>query len=238
MMNTIQLGPITVEVMRKAIKNIHLSVMPPSGRVRISAPQRMKLDTIRVFAISKLGWIKQQQKRLLEQQREAPREYLDRESHYLWGKRYLLKIIEADAAPGIELRHSRMVLRVRPGSSTGKMQAVTEAWYRAQIRKAAPALIAKWEPRLGVKVERLFVQRMKTKWGGSTPKRRTIRLNLELAKKPPQCLDYVILHELAHFIVPDHRERFVDLLDRHMPNWRSVRQRLNEAPLAHAEWPY
>lgn len=238
MTTRIQLGPIAVDVVKKDIKNIHLSVLPPAGRVRIAAPQRMNLETIRVFAISKLGWIKQQQKRLREQQRESPREYLDRESHYLWGRRYLLKIIEADAAPRIELKHSRMLLRVRLGADTERMQAITEEWYRAQIRKTAPALIAKWELRLGMKVERLFVQRMKTKWGSSNPRARSIRLNTELAKKPAKCLEYILVHEMVHFLEPNHGDRFVALMNHHMPGWRQHRATLNREPLAHESWGY
>lgn len=235
MATQIKLGDISVEVVQKDIKNIHLSVYPPAGAVRISAPLRMNLDTIRVFAISKLGWIKQQQQKLREQERETPREYLDRESHYLWGKRYLLQIVK-NARARVERDHKRIVLYVPAGAPLAKKAAVLDDWYRLQLKETAKPLIAKWEKRLGVRVDRFFVQRMKTKWGGSNPQRSTIRLNLELAKKPPQCLDYVILHEVAHFLVPDHRQRFVDLLDRHMPNWRSVRQKLNEAPLAHVEW--
>src|SRR4029077_14562981 len=136
----------------KDIKNIHLSVYPPTGKVRISAPSRMTLDTIRVFAISKLGWIKQQQEKLRGQERETPREYLDRESHFVWGKRYLLRVIDCDEAPSIELKHNRMILRLRPGTPGDKKQAVVEAWYREQIRKAVPLLISKWETVIGVKV--------------------------------------------------------------------------------------
>ena len=155
MITEIELGEIVVDVVRKDIKNIHLSVYPPTGRVRISAPLRMSLETIRVFAISKLGWIKQHQTKLRAQERETPREYLDRESHYVWGKRYLLQIIEADVTPAVELRHSKMVLCVRPGASDEKKQAIVDEWYRAQIRQAAPGLIAKWEPLIGVTVGRL-----------------------------------------------------------------------------------
>jgi predicted metal-dependent hydrolase len=155
----LNLGGVAVDVVFKNIKNIHLSVYPPTGRVRISAPARMKLDTIRVFAISKLGWIKQQQRKLRGQQRETPREYLDRESHYVWGKRYLLRVIERDAAPTVELKHSRILMRVRPGTSESKRQAIVDEWYRSELKKAVPSLIAKWEPLLGVRVERFFVQR-------------------------------------------------------------------------------
>ena len=163
MSTQVQLGDIAVDVVLKDIKNVHLSVHPPTGRVRIAAPLRMKLDTIRVFAISKLGWIKAQQKKLREQERETPREYLERESHYLWGVRHLLKIEEMDAPPSIELSHRRIHLRVRPGTTEPEREVIVEDWYRAQVKQAAPALIAKWEPLMGVKVARCFVQRMETR---------------------------------------------------------------------------
>ena len=238
MVMQIELGEIAVEVVKKDIKNIHLSVHPPAGRVRISAPLRMNLETIRVFAISKLGWIKQHQKKLREQERETPREYLDRESHYVWEKRYLLEVIEADAAPGVELKHSKMLLRVRPGTSEDKKQAIVDKWYRAQIKKAVPSLIAKWEPLMGVKVERFFVQKMKTKWGSCNLDSKSIRLNTDLAKKPQECLEYIVLHEMVHLLVRDHGDRFTTLMDRNLPSWRLVRQTLNEAPLAHTNWAY
>jgi predicted metal-dependent hydrolase len=155
----LNLGGVAVDVVFKNIKNIHLSVYPPAGRVRISAPARMKLDTIRVFAISKLAWIRRQQRKLRGQQRETRREYLDRESHYVWGKRYLLRVMECDAAPTVELKHSRILLRVRPGTGEGNRQAIAGEWYRSELKKAVPSLIAKWEPLLGVKVERFFVRR-------------------------------------------------------------------------------
>ena len=238
MMTTIELGEIAVEVVKKNIKNIHLSVHPPTGRVRISAPLRMNLETIRVFAISKLGWIKQHQKKLREQERETPREYLDRESHYVWGKRYLLKIIEHNAAPEVELKHSTMLLRIRPGSDDVKMEAVLDAWYRQQLKEAVPPLIAKWKPLMGVKVERFFVQRMKTKWGSCNHKARTIRLNTELAKKPPECLEYIVVHELVHLLEPTHNARFVALMDRFMPKWQFHRQVLNRLPVRRETWSY
>jgi predicted metal-dependent hydrolase len=232
----LNLGGVAVDVVFKDIKNIHLSVYPPTGRVRVSAPARMKLDTIRVFAISKLGWIKRQQRRLRGQQREAPREYLDRESHYVWGKRYLLRVLEHDAAPTVELKHSRMLLRVRPGTGEGNKQAIVDEWYRTELKKAAPALIVKWEPLLGVKVERFFVQKMKTKWGSCNAESKSIRLNTDLTKKPAECLEYVIVHEMAHLIVRHHDERFTNLMDRHLPNWKFIRQTLNAAPLAYTNW--
>ena len=161
----IELGEMTVDVVLKDIKNIHLSVYPPNGRVRISAPLSMSLETIRVYAISRLGWIKKQQTKLHEQERETPREYLDRESHYLWGKRYLLEIIERDETPSIELKHTHILLSVRPGSDEKKKQALIDEWYRKQLREAVVTLIAKWEPRLGVKVQAILSASYENKMG-------------------------------------------------------------------------
>jgi predicted metal-dependent hydrolase len=234
----IDLGEIAVDVVFTDIKNVHLSVYPPNGRVRISAPTRMNLHTIRVFAISKLSWIKQQQRKLQEQKREAPREYLDRESHYVWGKRYLLKLSEADGAPKIELRGTRMLLRARSGTDEQKRRNLLEEWYREQIKEVVPDLIAKWEPHMGVKVARFFVQRMKTKWGSCNPDSCSIRLNTDLAKKPRECLEYIVVHEMAHLLVRKHDDRFGAVMDRCIPNWRLLRQMLNSTPLAHTDWVY
>jgi predicted metal-dependent hydrolase len=234
----IELGGITIDVVLKDIKNVHLSVHPPAGHVRISAPRRMSLDTIRVFAISKLDWIKQQQEKLREQERETPREYVERESHYVWGKRYLLTVSESDQPPAIELKHSRMLLRVRPGTDEDKRRAVVEAWYRERLKEAVPPLLARWQPLLGVQVERWFVKRMKTRWGSCNHRARTIRLNTELAKKPAECLEYIVVHELVHLLEPTHNARFVALMDRFMPRWQIHRQVLNRLPVRQETWSY
>ena len=191
----------------------------------------MSLDTIRVFAIAKLGWIKQQQAKLREQERETPREYVDRESHYVWAKRYLLTVSESDEPPSIELKHSRVLLRVRPGTDEHKRQALVEEWYRGQIKRAVLPLLAKWQPPMGVRVDRFFVQRMKTKWGSCNHKARTIRLNTELTKKPRECLEYIVVHELAHLLEPTHSARFVALMERFMPKWQFYRDQLNRLPV-------
>jgi predicted metal-dependent hydrolase len=238
MVARLNLGGVAIDVTFKDIKNVHLSVYPPRGRVRISAPRRMRLDTVRVFAISKLGWIKQQQGKLREQDREPRREYLDRESHYVWGKRYLLKVTESENPPMIELKGNRMLLQVRLGADKQKRHDLLEEWYREQIKKLMPGLIAKWERRMGVKLARFSVQRMKTKWGSCNPDRRSIRLNTDLAKKPRECLEYIIVHEMAHLLVRRHDERFRSLMHRHFPSWEHVRQTLNNSPLAHADWDY
>jgi len=238
MTTKLQLGDIAVDVVLKDIKNIHLSVNPPTGRVRISAPSRLSLDTIRVFAISKLDWIRQQQRKLREQERETPREYLDRESHHVWGMRYLLKVIESDGAPAVELKHRQMHLRVRPGSSDKKKKAVVDEWYRMQLKQTVPALIAKWEPLLRVKVARFFVQQMKTKWGSCNSAAKSIRLNADLAKKPPECLEYIVVHEMIHLLEPAHNNRFMTLIEQFMPNWRFYRTELNRLPVKHEDWSY
>lgn len=236
MITELNIGGVSVDVVFKDIKNVHLSVHPPTGRVRIAAPERMKMEAVRVFAISKLGWIKKQQTKLQAQERESLREYLERESHYLWGDRYLLRIVEGERPTGAISSHRTIVLVVPQGATAEKRRQILEAWYRAEMKAALEGLIAKWEKRLAVRVERAFVQKMKTKWGSSSPRLHYIRLNLELAKKPQACLDYVVLHEMLHFIVPNHSERFVALLDHHLPQWRAVRQALNEAPLGHINW--
>ena len=234
----IQLGDIRIEVVRKAIKNVHLSVYPPAGRVRISAPAHLSLETIRVFAIAKLDWIKQQQAKLRAQARETPREFLERESHYLWGQRYLLQVIEREEAPAITLRGNKMVLQVRPQTDSAKRQEILENWYREQLKAALPSLISKWEPKLGVRVERFHVQRMKTRWGSCNPQKRSIRLNTELARKPRECLEYLVVHEMVHLLEPTHNERFIALMDRFLPNWRHLRDVLNRLPVRHEEWGY
>lgn len=234
----IELGEIAVDVVKKDIKNIHLSVYPPTGKVRISAPLRMKLDTIRIFAISKLGWIKQQQKKLREQERETPREYLDRESHYVWGKRYLFKLVERNATPMVELKHSKMLLYVRPDANEEKRRAVLEEWYREQIKIEITPLIEKWQPLIRVKVKRFFVQRMKTKWGSCNHESGSIRLNTELAKKPRQCLEYIVVHEMLHLLEPTHNQRFINLMNQFMPKWEFYREELNRLPVRHENWVY
>jgi predicted metal-dependent hydrolase len=238
MPSRLRLGKIHIEVVQKDIKNVHLSVHPPAGRVRIAAPAHMKLDTIRVFAISKLDWIRQQQAKLRKQDRETARDYVDRESHYVWGKRYLLKVIEQDAAPRVELTPRTLRLHVRPGADRQRKRIILEGWYREQLHAAVPLLLAQWEQVLGVKAARYFVQHMKTKWGSCNSDLGNIRLNTELAKKPPQCLEYIIVHEVVHLLEPSHNARFVLLMDQFMPDWRTWRDLLNQLPVRHEEWDY
>ncbi|MDY0270793.1 M48 family metallopeptidase [Trichloromonas sp.] len=232
------LGDMEVEVTFKDIKNVHLSVYPPEGKVKISAPARMDLDTVRVFAIGKLAWIKSRQKKLREQERETPRELLDRESHYVWGERYLLQVIERDTMPRVELTPGKMLLYVRSGTSVEKRREILDEWYREQLKIAVPPLLAKWEPLMGVKVKRFFVRRMKTRWGSCNPETGGIRLNSELAKKPPECLEYLVVHEMTHLLEPTHNDRFMVLLERFIPRWKFYKEELNRLPVRHEEWGY
>lgn len=227
----LKLGSIPIEIVRKDIKNVHLSVLPPNGAVRMSVPRRMTDAAVRAFAISKLAWIKQNQKRLVSQERVPPREFINRESHYVWGRRYLLKLVEIQGAPTVSLKHRTLVLSSKPDLTVERREEVMAAWYREQLRAALPPMIAKWEALLGVRVERVFVQKMKTKWGSANPKRRTIRLNTELAKKPIEHLDYIVLHEMVHFISPRHDDRFRSILVTHLPSWQRIRDNLNRGPL-------
>ena len=238
MVSQIKLGEIAVDVVLKDIKNVYLSVHPPTGRVRITAPEHMNLDTVRVFAVSKLAWIQKQQEKLREQERETFREYLDRESHYVWGRRYLLRIEEVNGAPAVKLQARKMILTIRPGASTEARKAIVSKWYREQLKAAVPGLLVKWEPIVGVSVERFFVQKMKTKWGSCNPARRSIRLNTDLAKKPAYFLEYVLVHELTHLLEKTHNHRFIALMDRFMPQWRDYREMLNTSPLTHENWDY
>ena len=238
MVAQIDLGDMRIEVVRKDIKNLHLSVLPPQGRLRIAAPRHMNLDTIRVFVISRLAWIRSQQRKMQAQEREAPREYLDRESHYVWGRRYLLKRVERDAAPAIELKHSKLVMQVRPGTDEARSREILEGWYREQVRTVVPGLIAKWAPVIGVEVGRVFVQRMKTRWGSCNPASRAIRLNTDLAKKPAECLEYIVVHEMTHLLEPTHNARFTALMELFMPSWQHLRKQLNQLPVRHEDWAY
>ncbi len=228
---TIYLGEIPITVVKKNIKNVNLSVHPPAGHVRISAPYRMQTEAIHRFALSKLSWIEKQQQRIRARHREMPHEYVNAESHYLWGQRYPLNVVETNAAPHLSFNQNQMLLQVRPGSDFHTKQAIVENTYRQQLQDAIPPLIAGWEPRMGVKVADFSIRKMKTKWGSCTPARRTIRFNLELAKRPPDCLEYVVIHEMVHLLEASHNQRFIGFMDQFMPQWKSHRETLNHLPM-------
>lgn len=236
MNEVIQLGDITIMVTRKAIKNVHLSVHPPDGRVTMSAPNETRSEVARAYAISKISWIREQQEILRSQKRETPREFIERESHYLWGRRYLMTVIEQDAKPCVTLDHKRITLSVRPGSDHAKRASVIHEWHKLLLHEFIPPLIARWEPKLGVHVVAYFLQRMKTKWGGCNHQAGHIRFNTELVKKPKDLVEYVVVHEMVHLLEPTHSDRFISLLTEHFPTWREARAEINELPLSAEEW--
>lgn len=236
MAETIHLGDIAIAVTRKDVKNVHLSVHPPNGRVTLVTPKNTRPEVARAYAASRIGWIRNQQRRLRGQARETPRQFVGRESHFVWGRRYLLAITEQDTKPSVKLSHRRMVLTVRPGTGTDKREAIVHRWHTSLLHEALPRLIRKWERRLGVSVAGYFIQRMKTKWGGCNHRARTIRLNTELVKKPKDLLEYVVVHEMLHLLERTHNERFIALLTRHYPTWREARAELNELPLTAEVW--
>jgi predicted metal-dependent hydrolase len=236
MITQLTLGELSVDVRFKDIKNLHLSVHPPTGRITISAPERMKIDAVRLFAISKIEWIKRQQISFLRQERESPRDFVERESHYVWGRRYLLKVLESDRERGLELSHQTMLMYVRPSTDISERKTILSRFYRDQLRAAAALFLEKWQPIVGANVQNFSIRRMKTKWGSCNPKSRTIRLNTELAKKPQYCLEYVVVHEMVHMLEARHGKNFVRLMNELLPEWRHRRDELNWRPLAHETW--
>jgi predicted metal-dependent hydrolase len=236
MKETIHLGEISILVTRKAIKNVHLSVHPPGGRVTLVAPSGTRLEVVRAYAISKLAWIREQQSKLRSQARETPRTFVERESHYLWGRRHLLTVVYREAKPFVSLDHRRITLSVRPGSDAQKRAEVLHEWHKSLLHQVVPPLIGAWERKLKVKVAAYFLQRMKTKWGSCNHKAGNIRLNTELVRKPKDLLEYVVVHEMVHLIEPTHSDHFVSILEEHYRSWREARAELNGLPLAAEAW--
>lgn len=237
-MQTIDLGDITVDVELKDIKNIHLSVYPPAGKVRIAAPLRFDLETIRMYAISKLGWIRKQQEKIRSQQREAQREYISRESHYYLGKRYLLKVVPTDARQYAEIKHNHILLHIRPGTTAEQKQTILQEWYRERLKEIVPKYIAKWEETMQVKVAGFGIKKMKTKWGTCNREDSRIWINLELAKKPLECLEYIVVHEMVHLLERNHNNNFVAHMDKFLPRWKHIKEELNRLPVSHVDWKY
>lgn len=232
MSEIIKLGDTSIEMTRKSVKNVHLAVHPPIGHVTLVVPHQTPFDVARAYAISKLAWIREQQKKLNQQARETPRAFINRESHYLWGRRYLMVVEYQNTKPSVVLDHRQITLIVRPNSDAEKRAKIIHEWHKSLLHKTLPTLIKKWEQRLNVQVSGYFLQKMKTQWGSCNYADRNIRINTELVKKPKDLLEYVVVHELAHLIEPTHGPRFIALLDQHYPMWREARIQLNELPLS------
>lgn len=238
-MHQIEVNGLVVDVVRKDIKNLHLAVYPPTGRVRVAAPLLVSDEAVRLAVISKLAWIKRQQGKFEEQDRETPREYVSGESHYFQGRRYLLNVTERDGNCQVVVRNKKIIdLFVRPQSTMLQRERVMLAWYRVHLRQTVPPLIVRWESKIGVQVADWGIKQMKTKWGTCNIEARRIWLNLELAKKPAPCLEFILVHEMVHLLERRHNEAFVDYMNQFMPQWRLYRDQLNRAPLKHETWSY
>ncbi len=231
-----RIGGVVVSVVRKRIKNLHLGVYPPNGRVRVAVPMGVSDDAVRLAVVDRLAWIRRQQARFAAQPRQSVREMISGESHYFLGRRYRLRVVEGVGAGAASCQGSMIELRVPRGADAARRERVLHEWYRRQLKALLPALLASWEEKLGVQTRDWGVKKMKTRWGSCNPRARRIWLNLELAKKPVHCLEYVLVHELAHLVERGHGERFLAIMDRHLPQWRVYRQELNSAPLAHEAW--
>jgi predicted metal-dependent hydrolase len=236
-MSRIKVSDITIEIVRKNIKNLHLAVYPPAGRVRIATPLRIDDEAVRLFAISKLPWIKKQRSKFEFQERQTKREYVSGESHYVEGARYRLNVIYQNTPPKVVIRNKKYLdLYVRPGSAIEQRERVLTKWYRQRLKEKVPALFEKWQTVIGVQVNDWDVKQMKTKWGTCNIKAKCIWLNLELAKKPSHCLEYIIVHELVHLLERHHNARFLALMDKFMPQWRAYQNELNQLILSYTDW--
>jgi len=224
-------GGIAVEVTRKDIRTMRLGVHPPDGRVTVSVPVAMTEDSIRTFVLARLGWIRKHRQRLVVRENEAAHRYTDGESHYFCGQRYKLKVVECRAPGRVVLGRDELVLQVRPGTRAQRRRSILEEWYRQQLKVAVPGLIAEYQPQMGVRVHAFGVKRMRTRWGTCNPRARRIWLNLELAKKPPECLEYILVHEMVHLLEPHHNARFHALMDTFLPRWRHHEDLLNSLPV-------
>lgn len=236
---TLQIANVEIDVIRKDIKNMHLAVYPPLGKIRLAVPKKTDEEILRLFAISKLGWIKKHVKNFKSQPRETKRDYVSGESHYYQGKRYILEIDEKDGYSKVLLNGTKKIqMRVPADSSVDFKSKVMKEWYRKQLKSQIPPLLEKWEKTIGVKSEDWGVKQMKTKWGACNTDAARIWLNLELAKKPPICLEYILVHELVHLHEKHHNDRFIQLMDKFMPKWRMHRNELNSLPVSHNDWGY
>lgn len=227
---------IAIDVVYKDIKNLHIAVYPPLGRVRVAAPARLDEDHIRLAVIQRLPWIKRQRQQLQDAARQSPREMVTGESHYVWGVRHRLKVIERPGRAHLEIDGDRMLMYVSEGFGTEARVKLLQDWQRNQLRAEIPSIIAKWEPKIGREVPRWSIRRMKTKWGSCNRETGHIWFNLELTKKHPRCLEYIVVHEMTHLLERNHGGRFTKLMDGFIPDWRRRRDDLNSAPLADEKW--
>jgi len=237
--NMLTVNGIDVQIVRKDIKNLHLAVYPPDGRVRVAVPKHVTDDNVRLAVVSKLSWIKKQQQDFKNQPRQSERQYVSGECHYYFGKRYRLELIERIGKHEIVLMKSgKLKMFVSTGTSVSNKEKLLNEWSRAELKARVPELIEKWQPVIGKKVADWGVRKMKTKWGSCNIEKAHIWLNLELAKKPPECLEYILVHEMVHLLERNHNERFKEFMDKFLPKWGLYRSTLNKSPLKHEDWSY
>jgi len=235
----INVNGIDVQVVRKDIKNLHLGVYPPNGHVRVAVPEHVSDDNVRLAVVSKLSWIKKQQRDFKDQPRQSERAYVSGECHYFLGRRYRLELIErVGKAEVTTFKSGKLKMVVKPGTSIERKEKLLNAWYREELKKIIPELLSKWQPIIGRQADDWGIKKMKTKWGSCNIEKHRIWLNLELAKKPPECLEYILVHELVHLLERQHNDRFRAHLDRFLPQWRHCRDMLNRSPLVHENWVY
>ena len=237
--SNLTVGGVKVAVVRKNIKNIHLGVYPPYGRVRIAVPLHIDDEAARLAVVNKLGWLKKQIVAFTSQSRLSDPDAVSGESWYVFGQRYRLYVLTTKGKPDVcKPTKSRLELHVSSRCKKDVRLKTLDRWYRKQLREAAEPLLAKWESKIGVKAEFWGVKRMKTKWGSCNHETKRIWLNSELAKKPVECLELIVVHELLHLLAPKHDQKFLDLMNKYLPNWQSLRDQLNSTPLAHEDWLY
>ena len=239
MKSVISVNGVDVQVVRKDIKNLHLAVYPPDGHVRVAVPPHISDDNVRLAIVSKFSWIKRQQEDFLNQPRQSERQYVSGECHFYQGKRYRLELIERDQKSTVKLLKSgKLKMYVRPDASIEKKEKLLTEWYREQLKLLIPELLKKWQPVVGKNANDWGVKKMKTKWGSCNIEQRRVWLNLELAKKPIECLEYILVHELVHLYERNHNQRFKDILEKALPKWRARKKLLNSSPLAFENWDY
>lgn len=234
----LRVAELEVEVVRKAIKNLHISVHPPLGRVRVAAPHAMSDDAVRRAVVTRLGWIKRQRAAFANQPRSGAPEFVSGESHWVFGRRYRLQVVEHDAPAEVSICGGRLQLRCKPGMTAAGRARVLDAWYRERLAEVVAPMFGRWCRRIGVDASEFRIKRMRTKWGTCSVRARRIWLNVEIARRPQRCVEYLLVHELVHLLEAKHGPKFVAIMDQHLPSWRRLRSLLNDGPLAHQNWGY
>lgn len=237
-MPMLKVGDLSMDVYRKDIKNLHISVMPPEGRVRLSVPEKMTVTALRMAVISRIPWIRKQQKSFADQPRQSKREMVSGESHYLWGKHYRLDIVETTGKHGVSVGDRTLRMTINPATTQDNRIKLLNEFYRSLLKKRLEEISPEWIQVIGVEPSCISVKRMKTKWGSCNTSSKRILLNLDLTRKAPECLEFILVHELVHLHERHHNERFQALMSKYLPDWRERRNLLNSSPLAHDYWAY